>query len=286
MKVRRPIRALAWTLLAFFTGFLLSIGAGWSITRAHGARPNTAVRIAIRDASGIGHLWKESSRGFARYDWTVHSDDLLAPRTLIALRVAASASGHPLPRWLGWPDSINPPAGRYATLAAGWPMLCLRSGAMLSDNAPSARVWGAGFQRPTPPSAASGMPPSSVLFPLFDPRLDSWLSSLPVSIIAGGMLLNTLFWSIPSAIVGWIFLKAGKAVIRVVSAYLHRRRAGCPRCGYPLEGLTDPVCPECGLYLDPSRAAGRRGTRPPASNRHPESDRRFAARAPRCFDMS
>jgi hypothetical protein len=45
--------------------------------------------------------------------------------------------------------------------------------------------------------------------------------------------------------------------ITLLREYLAARDAPCPRCGYNLRGLTDPVCPECGGLLLMSMLADR-----------------------------
>jgi hypothetical protein len=44
-----------------------------------------------------------------------------------------------------------------------------------------------------------------------------------------------------------------------VRGYVALTHAPCPRCRYPLEGLRDPVCPECGTPLTVEALARPRG---------------------------
>jgi ribosomal protein L34E len=60
-------------------------------------------------------------------------------------------------------------------------------------------------------------------------------------------------------VVGWLVITAAIGVVvrygveRRARRPRHARRPGCANCGYPVQGLPRPRCPECGADL---RATG------------------------------
>lgn len=159
--------------------------------------------------------------------------------TEITLYGAANLTpaGYDLAQWLpGWIDPpTDAPVEQRAVLVmgAGWPARCLR-----------ARLVGRGDHSPGPGGTIrTGLGPQRVHWDEWEQAIivDGGLSAvnhyrvLPTGVIASGMILNLLFWSIPGLTIPGMFLT--RRLVR-------RRRHCCPACGYPI-GSSD-VCTECG----------------------------------------
>ena len=145
-------------------------------------------------------------------------------------------AGYDLAEWLpGW---VSPPTDRpveeraVLVISAGWPAPCLR-----------ARLVGHGDHTPGPGGLRTGLGPQRVHWGEWEQAVvvhESLAGAnkhrvLPRGVIASGMVIDLLFWSIPGLTIIGLFL------IRRIS---RRRRSCCPACGYPI-GTSD-VCSECG----------------------------------------
>ncbi len=167
-------------------------------------------------------------------------------------------AGYDSAQWLpGW---INPPiAGpveqrAVLVMSAGWPARCLR-----------ARLVGRGDHSPGAGGAIrTGPGPQRVHWDQWEHAIivDGSFSLVnhyrvvPTGVIASGMILNLLFWSLPALLIAGLFL---------ARRFVRRRRLCCPACGYPVG--SSEVCTECGRKVRERRLRSTR--RGDAAHAHP-----------------
>jgi hypothetical protein len=179
-----------------------------------------------------------------RYAWRTVEDDITAAR-LIERGLDPTDQNFRIADPPGWAMSLLDPrsieeewAARHVSAgsieARGWPCISLWSrvpsvfehGAILRAEGAIAIPSDAGH-------ANHSVSESAILLPLHP----YW----------PGLLANTLFYALLFATLHQLAAYARRA--------RRRRRNRCTACGYDLQGLNAPTCPECGRALSPARGA-------------------------------
>ena len=155
-----------------------------------------------------------------------------SPRAQIDAELLAkieSAPAAPLPRWASVHDRVESNQIIFENLA-GWPFRCLRSIGRLP-------IGRASFQSP-PVEDTFSMPLWAC--DLLDPEFPE----VPIGIMPLRFAGNTMFYM--------VFVYAFFTVPPIARTLRRRLTNRCPACGYSLDKLTAPTCPECGEPVRPA----------------------------------
>jgi hypothetical protein len=218
--MHRPIKTISLLLLS---SAAITLAVAWSCVWW---------RPAPGGANRTPSMWKQPDRtawmgpGQRALGWTE-----------ITLYGTTGLTATPLPAWID-PPSEGPLRDRAVhVVGAGWPVRCLQ-----------ARIVGLADYSAGPGPYTTGLGPQRVHWNGWEhaivlddsPAIASLHGVLPHGLIARGLILNLLFWSLPGL--------ALVALLRVRRLF-RTRQSRCAACGYDTKGLpADTACPECGHH--------------------------------------
>jgi len=207
-------RAVMAGLVACVAGGLLaSVAVAWAVSIAEGWSPQT----------GGGVAGKASRGGVTYYVWKVvgPASELWEARELREL-TGGSPSGEKEQMVLpGWAEAE--PGRVIVSRGFGWPVVCLRG--VEAEITPSATVGGR-------------VRPARGWIVLRKAQRGSPLVRVPILPVWGGLAVNSMVMGVPVLLIAI----GARSVVR----RRRRERGACEGCGYPLGGLGELPCPECG----------------------------------------
>lgn len=229
--LRAASPALA-VLVCIFLGLTTSVAIAWAFAWTMDLRGPVTVTTRVRvpaDGEGTGRVIFHASTkiGTAAYTCALFKVDQTPQVTNDAKPeriVARWARPHILPWKVGWPaeaSSNQGPKERMTSIVGhGWPFIC---------------SWSKWTETPTP---SAGLMAVRLEGGIEIPN-ETFYGALPYRPVWFGLILDTLLY-------GSIFWAIGPGR-RLYRLARRRRRGRCLACNYDLRGLSDPVCPECGL---------------------------------------
>lgn len=235
MKLLRAVSPAFTVLVCIFLGLTTSVAIAWAFAWKTDLRGPVTVATRVRvpaDGEGTGRvIFHASTRiGTAVYTCMLYEVDSTPQVTNDAKPeriVARWAMPHVVPWKVG--EKADAPSngwsqeGFTSVIGHGWPFICVWS------------MWTAG---PTPTTELmrirleGGIELPNRMFEGVLPYRPAWFG-----LLFNTLLYGSIFWAIG---LGW----------RLYSLAHRRRRGRCLACNYDLRGLTDPVCPECGLGIE------------------------------------